>query len=131
MILGELSCLCKIRQQGVLPVADFFLPFFRGVIFGSNSRILDISRWLYIQFLTRNPNFRSKITRFYSQEGKHRKNEFRKKSTKSLYVPYIFLFLPPPEEMDREVIYPSTVSGHKYFRQVSGGVETCQDHLIS
>ena len=44
-------------------------------VFGPGFGILDIPRWLYIQFLTRNPNFRSKISKFYSQEGKCRKNQ--------------------------------------------------------
>ena len=29
--------------------------------------ILDMPSWLYIQFFTRNPNLRSKTTKFYSQ----------------------------------------------------------------
>ena len=38
----------------------------------------DIPRWLYIQFLTRNPNLRSKNGKNESQEGKTRKLEIKK-----------------------------------------------------
>ena len=66
----------------------------------------------FFQFLTRNPNFRSKIARFYSQEGKHRKNEFRKNIEKTLIHVLTPFFGEPPREMDREVICPSTVQCH-------------------
>ena len=55
----------------------------------SNFGILDISRWLYTEFLTRNPKFSSNIARFYSQEGKHRKNEFKNKTKKNPYSFFI------------------------------------------
>ena len=77
------------------------LPFFGGVMFWLNFGILDISRWLYIQLLTSNPNFRSKMNICYSQEGKHRKNEFRTNRTITL-ISFLFLF-------KRELICPSTV----------------------
>ena len=64
---------------------DFFLTSISLVI-------LDIPRWLYIQFLTRNPNFRSKIGRNYSQKGKIRKNENNIKHTFS-YVIFSFFSL--------------------------------------
>ena len=38
--------------------------------------ILGISNWQHIQFLTRNPNLRSKSTKIYNQERTNRKNYF-------------------------------------------------------
>ena len=47
-------------------------------MFGSELRILDVSSWLYIQFLMRNPIFRSKLSNSGVQRLKNRKNETRK-----------------------------------------------------
>ena len=87
-----------------LTVADFFLPFFSGVIFGSNFGTLDVSGWQNIQFWTRNPNFRSKISKFESQAGEIRKKR-KKKKTKPLNP-----LNPPINPLKREVNIPSTVS---------------------
>ena len=48
------------------------------LIFGSESRILDVSSWLYIQFLMRNPIFRTKLSNSGVQRPKNKKNETRK-----------------------------------------------------
>ena len=45
----------------------------QSIVLGPNFGILDISHGQNMQFLTRNPISRSKLNKFYSQEGKHKK----------------------------------------------------------
>ena len=61
------------------------------LIFVSNSRILDMSSWLYIQFFTRNPNLQSELTNSFTQRRKLRKTNLRE--SRFLIVKFLIIRL--------------------------------------
>ena len=79
------------------------------LIFGAEFCILDMSRWLYIQFWTRNPDLRSKNANVQSQEGKIRKNEIESLDFLSQdflsYVPTVFILFNPSISKTTQLVY--------------------------
>ena len=91
-------------------MADFFLPFFGGHVlikFGDSRRIQVA---IYTVF-DEESEIQVKNRKILQPGGEISEKRIQKQSNKSSCFPYILIFFAPQrgDEMDREVIYPSTV----------------------